>query len=109
MPQVSLRLIKEEADRQPKEDDYVRLICDVDANPQVLKIGWLFNDLPLPHNQTSTDIMSGNTLVFKRLSRTNRGRYRCYAINDEGRGISDELELNIMRKLFLIYLFYVSV
>ncbi|KFM62594.1 Hemicentin-2, partial [Stegodyphus mimosarum] len=95
IPQVSLRLIKEEVGRQPKEDDYIRLVCDIDANPSVLKVGWLFNDLPLSHNQSSTDIVSGNTLVFKRLTRRNRGRYKCYAINEEGRGISQELTLNI--------------
>ncbi|GIX97934.1 irregular chiasm C-roughest protein [Caerostris darwini] len=95
IPQVSLRLIKEEADRQPKEDDFVRLVCDVDANPPVLKVGWLFNDLPLSHNESRTDIVSGSTLVFKRLARQNRGRYRCYAFNEEGRGVSEELALNI--------------
>ncbi|XP_054714278.1 hemicentin-2-like [Uloborus diversus] len=95
VPQVSLRLIKEEADRQPKEDDYLRLVCEIDANPLVLKIGWLFQDLPLSHNQSRTDIVSGNTLVFKRLTRRNRGRYRCYATNAEGRGMSQELTLNI--------------
>ncbi|KAF8774400.1 Hemicentin-1 like protein [Argiope bruennichi] len=68
IPQVYLRLIKEEADRQPKEDDFVRLVCEVDANPPVLKVGWLFNDLPLSHNESRTDIVSGSTLVFKRLT-----------------------------------------
>ncbi|GFX17761.1 hemicentin-2 [Trichonephila clavipes] len=95
IPQVSLRLIKEEAGREPKEDDYVRLVCEIRANPPVLKVGWLFNDLPLSHNQSSTDMISGNTLVFKRLTRRNRGTYKCYAINDEGRGLSQELVLNI--------------
>ncbi|XP_035219364.1 hemicentin-1-like, partial [Stegodyphus dumicola] len=98
VPQVSLRLIKEEADRQPKEDDFVRLICDTDANPPLLKVGWLFNDLPLSHNESRIDVVSGNTLVFKRLTRRNRGRYKCYAINEEGRGISQELVLNISPK-----------
>ncbi|GFY80167.1 hemicentin-2 [Trichonephila inaurata madagascariensis] len=78
-----------------KKDDFVRLVCDINSNPAVLKVGWLFNDLPLSHNESRTDIISGNTLVFKRLTRRNRGRYRCYAINEEGRGLSEELVLNI--------------
>ncbi|GIX71940.1 irregular chiasm C-roughest protein, partial [Caerostris extrusa] len=56
------------------------------CQPPVLKVGWLFNDLPLSHNESRTDIVSGSTLVFKRLARQNRGRYRCYAFNEEGRG-----------------------
>ncbi|KAG8185339.1 hypothetical protein JTE90_005468 [Oedothorax gibbosus] len=95
IPHVTLRLIKESDDRQPKEDDFVRLVCDVDSNPPAVKVGWLFDDLPLLHNESRTDIMSGSTLVFKRLTRRNKGRYRCYAINDEGRGTSEELMLNI--------------
>ncbi|XP_015927689.1 nephrin [Parasteatoda tepidariorum] len=95
IPQVSLRLIKEEADRLPKEDDFVRLVCDINANPPVLKVGWIFNDTPLSHNKSQTDIVSGNTLVFKKLTRRNHGRYRCYALNDEGKGFSQELMLNI--------------
>ncbi|XP_054715065.1 hemicentin-1-like [Uloborus diversus] len=95
VPQVTLRLMKEEADRQPKEGDFVRLSCDVEANPQVLKVGWLLDDLPLSHNESRTDTPAGNTLVFKRIALRNRGRYRCYAINEEGRGVSRELTLNI--------------
>lgn len=98
IPQVSLRLIKEEADRPPKEDDFVRLVCDADSNPPLLKVGWLFNSLPLSHNESATDVVSGNTLVFKRLTRRNKGHYKCYAINEEGRGVSQELMLNISRK-----------
>ncbi|GIY58373.1 hemicentin-2, partial [Caerostris extrusa] len=74
IPQVSLRLIKEEDGRQPKEDDYVRLVCEIRANPSAMKVGWLFDDQPLSHNRSRTDIVSGNTLVFKRLTRRNRGR-----------------------------------
>lgn len=95
IPQVSLQLIKEFPDRQPKEDDYVRLICEIDSNPPILKVGWLFNDHPLSHNKSHTDIINRNTLVFKRLSRQNAGRYRCYGINSEGRGMSSELTLNV--------------
>ncbi|XP_015927704.1 neural cell adhesion molecule 2 [Parasteatoda tepidariorum] len=99
LPQVSLRLIKEEEDRMPKEDDFIRLICDIVANPPVLKIGWQFNDLPLSHNESQT--VSGDTLFlrdtidFRRLSRRNAGKYRCSALNDEGRGYSQEMILNI--------------
>ncbi|GFT52179.1 irregular chiasm C-roughest protein, partial [Nephila pilipes] len=100
-PQVTLRMTKEEANIQPKEDDFVRLVCDVDSNPTALKVGWLFNDLPLSHNESLTDIVSGSTLVFKRLTRRNRGRYMCYAINEEGRGLSEELVLNISRECHL--------
>lgn len=100
---MSLRLIKEEADRPPKEDDFVRLVCDVDSNPPLLKVGWLFNGLPLSHNESATDVVSGNTLVFKRLTRRNKGQYRCYAINEEGRGVTQELTLNISRKYLRFY------
>lgn len=102
IPQVSLQLIKEFPDRQPKEDDYVRLICEIDSNPPVVKVGWLFNDHPISHNKSHTDIINRNTLVFKRLSRHNAGRYKCYGINSEGRGMSSEMILDVSRKFILI-------
>lgn len=95
---MSIHIIKEFADRQPKEDDYVRLVCETNSNPPLVKVGWLFNDHPLSHNKSYTDIINRNTLVFKRLSRQNAGRYRCYAVNSEGRGTSSEVTLNVSRK-----------
>ncbi|XP_035206590.1 MAM domain-containing glycosylphosphatidylinositol anchor protein 2-like, partial [Stegodyphus dumicola] len=95
VPQVSLRLIKEEINQEPKEDDYLRLVCDVNANPPVSKLDWLLNGSTLSHNVSKTDIVNNNILVFKRLTRHNSGRYRCIAVNVEGRGLSEELVLNV--------------
>ncbi|XP_054715478.1 B-cell receptor CD22-like [Uloborus diversus] len=95
LPQLSLRLLTEEPDRRPKEDDYIRIVCEINANPGVSDVGWFFNGSPLSNTESSMDVVNRNTLVFKRLSRSNRGRYKCYAINDEGRGMSQELLLNV--------------
>jgi hypothetical protein len=86
--------------------------CNVNANPSVNRVLWLFNGSPLTiENQTSNELwaqngtkrtenmpgikLSTNTLQIQSASRLHSGRYRCIASNTQGEAASDEIEMHV--------------
>ncbi|KAK4294521.1 hypothetical protein Pmani_032863, partial [Petrolisthes manimaculis] len=78
-----------------EEGDDVYFECSVKANPWVYKIIWLHEDDELQHNVTGGIIISNQSLVLQRVSRTASGNYYCVASNIEGDGKSNPVQLSV--------------
>ncbi|XP_050673053.1 nephrin-like [Leptidea sinapis] len=73
--------------------DDVYFECRVQANPKATKLSWFKQGVELRHNPQSGVILSESTLVLQQVSRGNAGDYSCAAMNEEGTGSSNDLNL----------------
>jgi len=74
----------------------IQMRCEVQANPAIFEIHWLFNGRMI--NQESSSIeTSGNTstLTVNRIDKTHTGVYECMAKNSEGIGRSNSFNLQV--------------
>ena len=62
---------------------------------------WLFlQGSPLRHDVSSGIIISNQSLVVQRVTRSDAGQYTCHVFNSEGEGVSNEVHLAVKcRKL----------
>lgn len=67
--------------------------CDIQSNPPIENLNWLFNDKPLNQNVSAGIIMSNLSLVVQRIKIENRGQYQCSAQNMMGKSHSNKLQL----------------
>lgn len=74
-----------------KED--VFMDCEIESNPPIENLNWLFNDKPLAQNVSAGIIMSNLSLVIQRIKLENRGQYQCSAQNSMGKSHSNKLQL----------------
>ncbi|XP_076348412.1 neural cell adhesion molecule 1-like [Tachypleus tridentatus] len=71
-----------------REGSHVYFECLVQSNPDRVRISWMFEGKELQTNNSMKVVVHNYTLVVKEVSRSNRGRYSCTAINSEGKGES---------------------
>lgn len=97
-----------------REGSDIYFECLVDAQPQAREVTWLHNEKPINESdwwQGSSDgapgsgavqsgrlIVSNNSLVLQRVRPQQSGQYACMASNSEGIGVSNRIELRVLRK-----------
>lgn len=67
--------------------------CNINANPPINDLIWLFNDQPLQPQANSSIIMSNQSLVLQGVRIEHRGVYQCLAHNSMGKSQSNKLYL----------------
>nr|XP_045614701.1 nephrin-like [Procambarus clarkii] len=78
-----------------KEGDDVYFECSIQANPAVSRVSWRHHERALVHNVSEGVIVSNQSLVLQRVTRTQAGRYACLAHNAVGAGLSNTLTLDV--------------
>lgn len=108
------------------ENQDIFFVCQVDAQPPTRELTWLHNDRPINESSSSSLtssattksiaatakseqtgsgsaganrlIVSNNSLVLQRVQLDQAGVYACMAANGEGVGLSNQMELRVLRK-----------
>ncbi|RWS26474.1 hemicentin-1-like protein, partial [Leptotrombidium deliense] len=73
--------------------------CNIQANPAVTKIGWLFNGEPLKSDLSARTHISNGSLLIQNVGRIHRGSYQCWAVNAVEKGNSEVVTLNVKCKI----------
>lgn len=94
-PQLSLGLGSKLRHSHIQEGNDVYFDCSVRANPWVTEIRWYFDGKEVHTNTSAGVIVSNQSLVLQKVSRSQRGRYTCSASNAEGEGESNSVHLRI--------------
>ncbi|XP_042228072.1 uncharacterized protein LOC121870347 isoform X2 [Homarus americanus] len=81
-----------------KESDDVYFECHINANPDVQRVLWYHNGAPVEHRVTRGIILQNQTLVLQKITREAAGLYTCAAVNLEGEGESQPVNLRVMYK-----------
>nr|XP_053629453.1 opioid-binding protein/cell adhesion molecule-like [Cherax quadricarinatus] len=81
-----------------KEADDVYFECHINANPVVHRVFWFHNGVPVEHRVTRGIILQNQTLVLQKITREAAGLYTCAAVNLEGEGESQPVNLRVMYK-----------
>ncbi|XP_076314755.1 neural cell adhesion molecule 1-like [Tachypleus tridentatus] len=69
--------------------------CQIQANPWVTAVYWIFEHRELRSNISSGIIIKNNNLVLQKVDAAQRGHYICKAVNSEGIGESKPVRLRI--------------
>ncbi|KAF2363111.1 CD80-like immunoglobulin C2-set [Trinorchestia longiramus] len=69
--------------------------CNIHANPKVFRVQWTHNGVELHHNVSAGIILSNQSLVLQKVSRSSSGHYVCSTSNVLGEGTSEPLLLNV--------------
>ncbi|RWS23316.1 Nephrin-like protein, partial [Leptotrombidium deliense] len=101
-PAVSLVMGASVQREQIVEGSDILFECNIQANPMYSSLGWMFNDQQLNGEQFTNVVISNTSLLLKSVRKQNSGSYRCWAVNDEGKGESDSINLNIQCKRQII-------
>ncbi|XP_076335860.1 contactin-5-like isoform X1 [Tachypleus tridentatus] len=94
-PKVSVILGHGQVTERIQTGDDVYLHCQYNSNPEVTRIEWQYQRGTLISNSRAGVFVRNQTLVLKNVRMEQSGTYRCLADNEEGKGESEELELNI--------------
>ncbi|XP_068217398.1 nephrin-like isoform X2 [Palaemon carinicauda] len=78
-----------------KEGDDVYFECVIKANPRVTQVSWKLNDDLLVHDVSAGVIVSNQSLVLQKVTRSQAGKYTCHAQNILGYGNSNALQLDV--------------
>lgn len=78
-----------------KEGNDVYFECKVKSHPRYYKITWKKNGSSLHHDVSSGIIISNQSLVVQRVTRSDAGQYTCHVFNVEGEGVSNEVSLAV--------------
>ncbi|XP_015927862.1 nephrin [Parasteatoda tepidariorum] len=78
-----------------REGSDVYFECNIQANPPVTEVKWLFQGRLLLHDSLKGVNIRNHSLLLHNVSRRHRGTYQCQAINAQGRGRSEEVMLRI--------------
>lgn len=95
LPRVTLALGDKLVGRHVREGHDVYFECSVQAQPAAHELRWWLNGKELEANVSSGVIISNQSLVLQRVSRRQRGRYTCSAINSVGEAHSNGLQLHV--------------
>ncbi|XP_076547523.1 motor axon guidance molcule sidestep isoform X3 [Osmia lignaria lignaria] len=71
-----------------REEDDLKLVCNVESNPPPSRVIWYFNDTRLEHDVAGGTLIATNTLTLRILTLAHAGVYSCAAINSVGEGHS---------------------
>ncbi|XP_054168583.1 synaptogenesis protein syg-2-like [Oppia nitens] len=71
--------------------------CNIQANPPVTQLSWLYNDQPLDSTTKTTAIeVKNNSLLIRNIGpKMHTGKYQCFAVNSQGKGESDVVNLKV--------------
>ncbi|KAJ1528851.1 hypothetical protein ONE63_007223 [Megalurothrips usitatus] len=72
--------------------------CHIKANPRIFRVGWRHDRQPLIQNASAGTIISNQSLVLQSVSRARAGMYTCVAVNQEGDGESNPVQLDVKYK-----------
>lgn len=91
------------SDAPVREGDYVRIRCQVMANPAISHIVWALNGRPLTAGADRSHFMdsSNRTLVINYVDKSDAGRYQCTAESQLGKTTSALLILDVHCKLII--------
>jgi len=78
-----------------KEGNDVYFECKVKSHPRHYKITWKRNGETLFHDVGSGIIISNQSLVVQRVTRSDTGGYTCHVFNSEGEGVSNQVNLAV--------------
>ncbi|XP_069172179.1 uncharacterized protein [Procambarus clarkii] len=94
-PVVSLALSRHLDASLVKEGDDVFFECSIRANPVINRIDWYHNGAEVVHKVSEGVVVSGLSLVLRRLRRRHSGSYTCAAANMQGRNTSNAVHLTV--------------
>lgn len=97
-PVVTLQMGSNLDPENIKEADDVYFECHINANPDVQRVLWYHNGAPVEHRVTRGIILQNQTLVLQKITREAAGLYTCAAVNLEGEGESQPVNLRVMYK-----------
>ncbi|GIY64432.1 hypothetical protein CDAR_579611 [Caerostris darwini] len=95
VPQLNLRLGSKLRHSNIMEEMDVYFECNIRANPWVSETGWRFEGYDLHNNLSAGVLITNQSLVLQKVSRSHRGRYSCTATNSEGQGESNHVYLRV--------------
>ncbi|XP_046444783.1 hemicentin-1-like isoform X3 [Daphnia pulex] len=78
------------------EGNDVYFECRVNSNPLVQRFVWTHEGQTIRENAAAGVIIVEQSLVIRRVSRSHSGRYSCTAVNTEGSGVSNTVQLRVM-------------
>ncbi|XP_057369209.1 synaptogenesis protein syg-2-like [Daphnia carinata] len=78
------------------EGNDVYFECRIRSNPPPHRIIWTHEGQNVRENVTAGVLVVEQSLVIRRVSRFHSGRYSCTAINTEGTGLSNTVQLRVM-------------
>ncbi|EFX71285.1 hypothetical protein DAPPUDRAFT_60359 [Daphnia pulex] len=78
------------------EGNDVYFECRVSSNPLVQRFVWTHEGQTIRENAAAGVIIVEQSLVIRRVSRSHSGRYSCTAVNTEGSGVSNTVQLRVM-------------
>ncbi|XP_046645622.1 synaptogenesis protein syg-2-like isoform X1 [Daphnia pulicaria] len=78
------------------EGNDVYFECRIRCNPPPHRILWTHEGQNVRENSSAGVLMVEQSLVIRRVSRLHSGRYSCTAINTEGTGLSNTVQLRVM-------------
>uniref|UniRef100_A0A0N8ECY9 Sidestep protein n=2 Tax=Daphnia magna TaxID=35525 RepID=A0A0N8ECY9_9CRUS len=78
------------------EGNDVYFECRVRSNPPPHRFTWTHEGHNIKENASAGVIMVEQSLVIRRVSRFHSGRYSCSAVNAEGSGFSNAVQLRVM-------------
>ncbi|XP_054715275.1 LOW QUALITY PROTEIN: nephrin-like [Uloborus diversus] len=94
-PQLMLALGASNQHSGIKEGSDVYFECNIKANPPVMNVSWFVGSDQLSSNVSRGIIVDNQSLILQRVTKEQRGFYRCRAANTEGEGDSDVVKLDI--------------
>ncbi|RWS05493.1 Cell adhesion molecule 2-like protein, partial [Dinothrombium tinctorium] len=65
------------------------------ANPAMHELGWFYNQKELSSQAELGIYINNSTLLIEKAKRTHSGSYQCWAVNEFGKGWSEEVNLNV--------------
>jgi hypothetical protein len=69
------------------------------ANPPVTEIGWLYNEQPMSSEMRAGIQVRNNSLFIRNIgAKSHRGKYQCFAVNSQGKGESEVVNLKVQCK-----------
>ncbi|XP_017883613.1 nephrin-like isoform X2 [Ceratina calcarata] len=95
-PVVTLKMGSSLDPKNIKEGDDVYFECKVRANPVAYKLQWFHEEEELRYNVTAGIVLSDYSLVLQSITRGSAGKYKCTAVNAEGRASSNIVNLEVM-------------
>lgn len=95
-PNVTLRMGTTLNPEDIKEGDDVYFECQVQSNPKFYKLSWFHNGQEIHQNMSSGVVVSQFSLVLQGITKQFGGDYQCLAANNEGKGMSNPVNLRVM-------------
>ncbi|XP_064091402.1 uncharacterized protein LOC135205060 [Macrobrachium nipponense] len=78
-----------------KEGDDVYFECSIVSNPRYLRVDWYHDEALVEHNVTAGVVVSGLSLVMRKLQPFHSGSYTCGSANQEGYAKSNPVVLTV--------------